>query len=154
MPTSTWNYSGIKKEYWCFNSIINLIKNLNISIKIVYIQMQLLVQLQAAYLTDLNELPQEQKKKLNWDIWVIPSTCQFFDQIWIISKSISEFKIRSEGSRRFKRFNDAKRVKRRYGGRNAYFYIYFYKIWREKIHIIIKILSDAKVINRLRTNMP
>ena len=60
--TSTWNYSGIKKEYWCFNSIINLIKNLNISIKIVYIQMQLLVQLQAAYLTDLNELPQEQKK--------------------------------------------------------------------------------------------
>ena len=46
-----------------------------------------------------------------------------------------------------KRFNDAKRVKICYGGRNAYFCVDFYKIRRENIHIIIKRLSDTNGIN-------
>ena len=50
--------------------------------------------------------------------------------------------------------NDAKRVKRRSGGRNAYFFIGFYKIWRENIHSIIKILHNNNSINWLYTQMP
>ena len=49
--------------------------------------------------------------------------------------------------------NYAKRENRSAGRHNTHFCVGFYKIWREKIHIIIKRLCDANGINWLRARI-